>query len=195
MHTEVGASDPVAAVHAFEAIADRFGVEIVAWPFDERHRQVLARAGVPRLLLVAADTAPPTDLGLDEDWIHVPCSGDAVVERMEELGRSLERLGRNRPTVDPQEHVVRRGTASVVLSVSQLIVVGALLADHGSVVPRDVLEALVWPGGAPGSKALDAVVFRLRRRLAGLGLVVRTAHGQGFAIDAYEPGTDPPPTT
>ena len=37
---------------------------------------------------------------------------------------------------------------------------------------------------------LGAVVFRVRRRLAGLGLVVRNAHAHGFAIDLPASGPD-----
>jgi len=67
--------------------------------------------------------------------------------------------------------------------------VTALLEHPGHVIERGRLEAMVWPDGAPGPKALDGVVFRLRRRLQGLGLVLRSAQARGFALDANEPGS------
>lgn len=167
------------------AIADRAGVEFVSWPQDDHLRRQYARAGVPRLLLVAPDAAPPTDVGLDEDWVRLPADRDDVLARLARLARVMNHLQDDHPVLDPS-HIVHYGGASVVLSAAQATVVRLLLAHPGAVVERRTLEAALWPDGAPGPKALDGVVFRLRRRLAGMGLVVRSAHARGFAIDVQE---------
>jgi hypothetical protein len=56
-----------ADLESLEDLAEHAGVELVTWPADEHRRQSLARAGVPRLLLVSPEADAPTGLGLDED--------------------------------------------------------------------------------------------------------------------------------
>lgn len=174
-----------------EQLAERAGVELVVWPADEVQRRSLARAGVPRLLLVAADADAPESVGLDEDWVRLPADPRDLRARLQRLARVVEQLQHDHPVLDPS-HIVHYGGTSVVLSSAQATITELLLGEQGRVVSRADLEAALWPDGAPGPKALDGVVFRLRRRLAGLGLVVRSAHGRGFSIDAHEPGTAPP---
>ena len=65
-------ADVIASDVELEALAERAGVELVAWPAEDGRRQVLARAGVPRLLLVREGADAPHPLGLDEDWVRVP---------------------------------------------------------------------------------------------------------------------------
>jgi len=175
--------------HALEDLAERAGVELVAWPTDEGLRQRLARAGVPRLLLVAHDAEAPWAVGLDEDWVRMPAQEGDVVARLQRLAGVLGRLGHDHPVVD-RNHIVHFGGTSIVLSPAQAVLVSELLERPGQVVDRTHLEAMLWPDGAPGPKALDGVVFRVRRRLQGLGLVIRSTHGRGFSLDAYDCGTD-----
>lgn len=178
--------DPARPSPALDDLAERTGVELVTWPDGEARRQQLARAGVPRLLLVAPDATAPTGVGIDEDWVRLPAERGDVVARIQRLSLVLEHLQHDHPVLD-QRHIVHYGGVSVVLSAAQAQVMELLLEHPSQIVPRGVLELALWPAGAPGPKALDGVVFRLRRRLAGSGLVVRSAHGRGFAIDAQEP--------
>jgi DNA-binding response OmpR family regulator len=177
-----------ADLESLEDLAEHAGVELVTWPADEHRRQSLARAGVPRLLLVSPEADAPTGLGLDEDWVRLPADVGDVVSRLKRLGRVLEQLQHDHPVIDAN-HIVRFGGTSVLLSPAQAALVTALLEHPGHVIERGRLEAMVWPDGAPGPKALDGVVFRLRRRLQGLGLVIRSAQARGFALDANEPGS------
>lgn len=179
-------SDP--DLESLEDLAEHAGVELVTWPADEHRRQSLARAGVPRLLLVSAEADAPSGLGLDEDWVRLPAAARDVVSRLQRLGRVLEQLQHDHPVIDAN-HIVHFGGTSVLLSPAQAALVTALLERPGHVIERTRLEATVWPDGAPGPKALDGVVFRLRRRLQGLGLVIRSAQARGFALDANEPGS------
>jgi DNA-binding winged helix-turn-helix (wHTH) protein len=41
----------------------------------------------------------------------------------------------------------------------------------------------VWPGSAPGRNVLDVHVLRLRRRLAPLGLAIRTVRSRGYMLE------------
>jgi DNA-binding response OmpR family regulator len=168
------------------SIADHAGVELIEWPRDEKLRQQLARSGVPRLLLVEADAEAPIAAGLDEDWVRLPVDDRDVVARLERLSRVVDQLRNDQPAIDANNVLHRAGT-TVALSDSQAAVVGLLLEHPGRVVDRPALQAALWPDGPPSDKALDGVVFRLRRRLTGVGMVIRSAHARGFVLDC---GTD-----
>jgi len=165
-------------------VAASYGVELVRWPRQRTLRARLARAGVPRLLLVDADAPLPDDLAIDEDWLRWPADGDEVESRARHLCRTIVARRTERPWLEPNG-VLHRGTATVVLPASEAVVAEALLRARGGVVARAELEALLWPGGSPpGPRALDGVMYRLRRRLRAVGLVVRTARRRGFSVTA-----------
>lgn len=60
---------------------------------------------------------------------------------------------------------------------------GALLERMGAVVSREQLSRAGWPGGAPGRNALDVHVLRVRRRIAPLGLAIRTVRSRGYLLE------------
>ena len=60
----------------------------------------------------------------------------------------------------------------------------AMLDRLGAVVTRDALSRAGWPDGAPGRNALDVHVLRLRRRVAPLGLVIRTVRSRGYLLES-----------
>ena len=63
---------------------------------------------------------------------------------------------------------------------------GVLLDRFGAVVSRDNLSRTGWPMGAPGRNALDVHMLRLRRRIAPLGLAIRTVRSRGYLLEAGE---------
>ena len=58
-----------------------------------------------------------------------------------------------------------------------------MLDRWGQVVGREELADAGWPAGAPGRNALDVHVLRLRRRLARVGLVIRTVRSRGYVLE------------
>jgi two-component system, OmpR family, response regulator len=54
------------------------------------------------------------------------------------------------------------------------------------VVTRDILADRAWPRGVPTRNALDVHVLRLRRRIAPLGLEIRTVRSRGYLMQARE---------
>ena len=58
----------------------------------------------------------------------------------------------------------------------------ALLDRFGAVVTRDTLADRAWPRGVPTRNALDVHVLRLRRRIAPLGLEIRTVRSRGYLM-------------
>ena len=148
--------DPARPSPALDDLAERTGVELVTWPDGEARRQQLARAGVPRLLLVAPDATAPTGVGIDEDWVRLPAERGDVVARIQRLSLVLEHLQHDHPVLD-QRHIVHYGGVSVVLSAAQAQVMELLLEHPSQIVPRGALELALWPAGAPGPKALVGV--------------------------------------
>lgn len=156
-------------------------VELVQWPRDEALRTNLARAGVARLLLVAADADPPEVVGVNEDWIRVPADERDLIHRAQRLSRWVAHLASERLVLDPNR-IVHRGGAATVLSELEATLLEELLSTPG-VVNREQLEHAVWPEGVPSARSLDNLVFRLRGHLEQLGVAVRSARGRGFVVE------------
>ena len=72
----------------------------------------------------------------------------------------------------------------MVLSKQEAVVVGLLLDPIGSVVSRDVLTDALWPAGPPPSGYACSMLWspRLRKRLAGLHVCVRSIRTKGFVV-------------
>lgn len=164
-------------------------VELVRWPAEQERRARLQRARLPRLLLVADGDAPPPPPDCLEDWVRVPA---AEAELEARVAAVLVRTGRHDRTPEPvldDDGVLRVGAAWVALPPVEARLAAVLLARHGAVVSRDALAKAGWPGGAPGRNALDVHVVRLRRRLAGVGLAIRTIRSRGYLLEAQAGGT------
>ncbi len=63
---------------------------------------------------------------------------------------------------------------------------GCLLERYGAVVSRERLMRVGWPASDTGRNALDVHVLRLRRRLAPLGLSLRTVRSRGYMLLASD---------
>lgn len=153
-------------------------VEQVPWPGGEERRGELAAAGAPRLLVVAPGASIPEVVDPLEDWIRDPCDPAELAARLTTLSR---RSARGRPTVDG-DGVLRIGSRSVVLPPIEARLAGELLSRVGTVVTRDALMRAGWPDGTATRNLLDVRVLRLRRRLAGTGLEVRTVRHRGYLL-------------
>lgn len=160
-------------------------VEVVDWPSGEHRRVRLADAGRPRLLLVSASAPPPVCLDPLEDWVRLPAADGDIEARLGTLGRRAVTMAPTRPTIDA-DGVVRFGDGWVALPPVEARVVAALIDRLDTVVSRAQLAAAGWPEGAPGRNALDVHVLRLRRRIAPLGLAIRTIRSRGYLLERVE---------
>ena len=161
-------------------------VVLIRWPAEEPRREQLSQAGVPRLLLVESGAAPPTAVDEIEDWIRVPADEVDLHARVE----NLNRRAREREHVEPElddDGVLRVGSAWVPLPPVEARLTAALVDRYGAVVSRESLSRAGWPDGAPGRNALDVHVLRLRRRLAPLGLAIRTVRSRGYLLETSQP--------
>ena len=168
-------------------------VALLRWPTDDAERRSLAARGRPRLLLVGADVPAPVCEDPLEDWVRLPAPDDDVGARVAALVRRTANLvPPERPVIDA-DGVVRLGEQWAALPPVETRLMTALVERFGAVVHRDDLALAGWPEGLPGRNALDVHVLRLRRRIAPVGLVIRTIRARGYLLEVEQPTADRPP--
>jgi DNA-binding response OmpR family regulator len=157
-------------------------VPVLRWPAEERRRRELASAGAPRLLLLTADQPPPDDWDEIEDWIREPVDvADLEVRRRTVRARAL--LAQRRPWFD-DAGVLRVGDEWVGLSPGQLPIARLLVDRLGRVVNHEALTAECASAGiSTHATALKAAMGRLERRLAPVGLRLRSIRGRGYLLE------------
>ncbi len=81
--------------------------------------------------------------------------------------------------------LVRFGDEWVALPPVEARIVGALVDEWGSVVSREELGRKGWPDDSVnGRNALDVHITRIRKRLRGSGMALRTVRSQGYLLEA-----------
>ena len=158
-------------------------VVLVRWPRERLKRDELLAEGRLRLLLVEDDNDPPVIEDLNEDWIRVPAADVDVQFRVEGLRRRWEATVGSLPELDP-DGLLRHAGRWVSLPPVEARLTTSLLDRFGAVVSREQLSRSGWPRGAPGRNALDVHMLRLRRRIAPVGLVIRTVRSRGYLLEA-----------
>lgn len=158
-------------------------VVLVRWPSEEARRDRLGAERVARLLLVEEGAPPPVPRDCLEDWIRVPADDADLRARVEALAVRARAHAAGQPSLDA-DGVLRMGDAWVSLPPVEARLTEALLDRFGAVVSREALGRAGWRDGAPGRNALDVHVLRLRRRLAPLGLVIRTVRSRGYLLES-----------
>jgi DNA-binding response OmpR family regulator len=157
-------------------------VEILRWPGDPRRLAELRAAGVPRLLVVATDAEPPTVEDCLEDWVDAGAPERELDARRRAL-QTRATLHGARPLLDTHG-LLHHHDAWVSLSPVEQALASALLDRFRTVVTRDALADRAWPQGVPTRNALDVHVLRLRRRIAPIGLEIRTVRSRGYLLEA-----------
>jgi two-component system OmpR family response regulator len=156
-------------------------VRMLRWPAEAPALEHCRTRGVPRLLMVEGPVSPPSCVDALEDWVRVPADRADLQARRAML---LARAGCATPTVDT-DGILRVDGRCLALPPAEAPMARALAASYRRLVHRQELIDLVWPGtGLPRRNALDLRVLRLRRRIAPLGLIIRTVWGRGYLMDA-----------
>ncbi len=157
-------------------------VALLAWPADDARRRAAAVAGEPRLLLVApGENAPTCDDPL-EDWVRLPADPADVRARVATLVRRAASEGVPHPTID-DDGTVRAGAGVVHLPPVQARLAQVLLASPGRAVSALTLMEAAWPLETVSRNTLDVHLSRLRKRLAAIGLAVRSVRGRGWTVE------------
>ena len=158
---------------------------LVRWPRESERRDLLAQQSVPRLLLVEDGHPAPEAADCLEDWVRVPSNEDEVRARLLGLMARSRFHAHDVPELDA-DGVLRFAARWVALPPVEARLTAALLGRFGAVVSRSALARSGWPDGAPRRNALDVHVVRLRRRLAPIGLAIRTVRSRGYLLEPSE---------
>ena len=140
---------------------------------------------IPRLLVVAdGDGELPLPIDCLEDWVTSGAPEWEVDARRHAL---VLRAGQHavRPLLD-EDGLLHHRDAWVSLSPVEQSLAGVLLDRFGAVVTREMLADRAWPAGVPTRNALDVHVLRLRRRIAPVGLEIRTVRSRGYLMQSRE---------
>jgi DNA-binding winged helix-turn-helix (wHTH) protein len=101
-----------------------------------------------------------------------------LAERLQERVDDIVR----QPALLDDTNVLHRGQKSIALPPGEASALRVLLAHAGVVLSRRTLEHALWPEGAPSGKALDAIIYRLRRQLAGLLIAIDLNRKRGYVL-------------
>jgi two-component system, OmpR family, response regulator len=163
-------------------------VVLVRWPEEDARLRELRGSGAPRLLLLNGESTPPELSDCLEDWIRLPADDRDVRARVATLSSRAE-TDQPAPQVDGDGLLRHRGRWVALSPVESALAV-TLVDRFGAVVGRDTLARRAWPNGVPTRNALDVHMLRLRRRVASLGLEIRTVRSRGYLMQAAQPRAD-----
>lgn len=159
-------------------------IDVVTWPDQATRLAELREAGLPRLILVEGSGLPLVTSDPLEDWIRVPADADDLALRVETLRRRVDESHELRPEMD-EAGLVRFGSEWVALPPVEARIVAALVNQWGAVVSREELGKQGWPDDSVnGRNALDVHITRIRKRLLGSGMALRTVRSQGYLLEA-----------
>jgi len=160
--------------------------------------RALRRRGddMPVIMLTARGATADRVAGLDagaDDYMIKPFD-------MAELSARIRALSRRRPDLAPRTECIGalvydrearslRGPDGPLDLPRRELALFECLADHcGRIVSKDrIAETLYGVGGATEPNAVELLVSRLRRKLAGAGVEIRTARGLGYLLDDGAP--------
>jgi len=156
------------------------------WPAEAPRLAELRERRIPRLLLVSDGEAdPPIPADCLEDWVVAQAPAWEVDARRRALIARAEQHA-VRPQLD-EDGLLHHRDAWVSLSPVEQSLAAMFIGRFGAVVTRDTLADRAWPAGVPTRNALDVHVLRLRRRIAPLGLEIRTVRSRGYLMQSREP--------
>jgi hypothetical protein len=160
-------------------------VEVLRWPAEAQRLAELREMRIPRLLVVSnGDGEIPVPTDCLEDWVASGAPEWEVDARRHAL---VQRSGQHAvlPLLD-DDGLLHHRDAWVSLSPVEQSLAGVLLDRFGAVVTREMLSDRAWPTGVPTRNALDVHVLRLRRRIAPVGLEIRTVRSRGYLMQSRE---------
>lgn len=163
---------------------------------DGNGLQVLERLrgwhdATPVLILTARDALEDRVRGLDlgaDDYLAKPFSITELEARVRALlRRSQQRLDNSLRfgglALDTQSASAWLDGKALDLPRREFSLLEALMLNAGRIVQRESLENRLFGFEAVGANALDVYVSRLRKRLQGSDLSIRTLRGLGYRLE------------
>ena len=156
-------------------------------------RRLRARASaIPVLLLTARDAVEDRVRGLElgaDDYLVKPFATAELVARIRALARRHApppaQLGLGQLTLDSGSRRARVGERALELSAREWAVLEYLLQQPGRVVSKQQIIDTIAPWGDDLTlNAVEVYVSRLRLKLDGAGVAIRTIRGFGYLLEA-----------
>ena len=159
-------------------------------------RRLRARnAGVPVLILTAADSVEQRVKGLDlgaDDYMAKPFALSELEARVRALTRrslaGAQAVLRNGPlALDPAGRVATLNDQPLELSARELGLLEILIGRPGRLVSKEQLvDHLCEWGEEVSTNAIEVYVHRLRKKLEAAGVEIITVRGLGYRIQKAE---------
>lgn len=161
------------------------GLEIV--------RRLRARGDdTPVLMLTARGKTSQRVEGLDagaDDYLVKPFDMDELVARLRALSRRRPQVSQRLETIgalvlDRDRRCVMLGERMLDLPRRELALFEYFVDHRGRLLDKDsIANALYGTGSGVDGNAVELLISRLRRKLDGAGLGIRTARGLGYMLD------------
>lgn len=161
--------------------ASRHGIRFLRWPHEGPKREPLLQNRIPILWVVESAYPPPECLDPLEDWVRLPLAQDDIDARV----ACLAQRARNEmtPVIGP-DNVLYTRQGRLPLADSEAVIMTALVENFQRLVPRKELVECGWGKASDEYRnALDLRILRLRRRIAPLGLEIKTVWGRGYMLE------------
>ena len=160
--------------------------------FEVLRRLRRRNLALPVLILSGRETPEEKVLGLDlgaDDYLVKPFSLNELQARVRALLRRSQ--GGQAPvlcygglTFDTVDRAAAVNGKALALSVYEVGVLQVLMRRFGRVVSKEQLvEQLYSYDREVSHNAIEVYVHRLRKKLAGAGVTVRTQYGRGYLLD------------
>ena len=156
-------------------------------------RRLRARGtGTPVLLLTARDAIEDRVRGLEtgaDDYLVKPFATPELVARIRALARRFAppptQFGLGQLTLDSATRRARVGERPLELSAREWGVLEYLIQNAGRVVSKQqIIDAIAPWGDDLTLNAVEVYVSRLRLKMEGAGVVIRTIRGFGYLLEA-----------
>lgn len=149
-------------------------------------------ASLPVMILTARDTVEDRVRGLDagaDDYLLKPFSLDELLARLRALLRRAHgvadtRIRMGRLCFDSVKRQASVGESPLALSAREVEVLEILLNHAGRVAAKEAIADRLagWDEGV-GDNAVEVYIHRLRRKLEGSGVSIRTLRGLGYLLE------------